>query len=107
MSVVYPTKYKTELADEGNRKILPVWSMTKDLNNGPLELDELKPPSPYPPNRRKPGVTLPTAGRILFKIMQTEKCPDIQKEAVKCLQEVEPLAIAKNGNGKNKKGKKK
>lgn len=109
MSVVYPTKYKKEQADGRFGKVIPMWSMSKDLKNQRLEYSEIKPPSPYPPNRRKPGVTLPVGGRLPYKIILTETLPDIEKEPVKSLNEVEPRkANVKGGKGKKgKKGKKK
>lgn len=91
-------------------KILQTWPTMKALNNRRVESSDIKPPTPYPPNRRKPGVALPNAGRLPFKIMLNDKCPDIEKEPVKSLKEVEPLTKSKKANakGKNsKKGKKK
>lgn len=104
MSVVYPGKYKKDRVVPDGKRAAPVWSMTSGLNKEGLEYDKIKPPSPYPLNRRKPGVTLPVAGRIPYKIMRC-KLPDIEKEAVKSLKDVEPFA-AKKSKGKGKKGKK-
>lgn len=105
MNAICPTKYKKEQADGQNRKIVPVWSMAKGLKNERLQFSEIKPPSPYPPNRRKSGVTLPIAGRLPYKVMLNEECPDLEKKPVKSIKEVEPSA--KKGKGKGKKGKKK
>ncbi len=109
MSVVYPTKYKQEQKSGTAPKVLPSWSMKKDYRGATVELSEIKPPSPYPPNRRKPGVVLPIPGGIKpFKLMLDEECPDKQKDVVKSLKEVEPRADKGNGKGKkNKKAKKK
>lgn len=72
----------------------------------PKELAEVRPPSPYPMNRRKCGVTLPPAGRIIpYRMLLKEECPDVAKEAVKSLKEVEPMVVKAKGK-KGKKGKK-
>lgn len=104
-SVIIPTKYKKEQADGQCKKTFPLWLMPTSLVD--KKGKSVRPPSPYPPNRRKPGVTLPIAGRLPYKIMLNGACPDIEKEAVKSLNEVSPRAIATKGKGKGKKGKQK
>lgn len=106
MSVVYPTKYKQQQQQQ-EPKIIPAWSMKKDFKDTMVEFSEIKPPIPYPPNRRKPGATLPVPGSIKpYKIMLTAECPDVQKEIVKSLNEIEPRASKAKGK-KSKKSKKK
>lgn len=100
-NVIIPTKYKKELADGQCKKTFKLWLMPTSLFD--KKGNSVKPPSPYPPNRRKPGVTLPIKGRLPYKIMLTEACPDIEKKAVKSLNEVRP-AIDTKGKGKGKKG---
>lgn len=107
MSVVYPTKYKKEQADGQHPKIFQTWAMPNDLNKEISDPSDMTPP--YSPNRRKPGVTLPVAGRLPYKIILDEKCADIEKEAVKSLNEVEPFSktvTLKGNKGRKGKGKK-
>lgn len=106
MSVVYPSKFKKEQADSQHKKIIQTWPMPKDLSNEILDPSDMKPP--YLPNRLKPGATLPIAGRLPYKIMLNEECPDIEKSAVKSLNEVEPFTkkVAVTAK-KGRKGKKK
>lgn len=101
-NVIIPTKYKNERTDGRCEKTIPIWLMPTGL------IDEIKPPALYPPNRRKPGVTLPIGGRLPYKIMLNDECPDIEKEAVSSLKEVMPIGKGKKGKGsKRKKGKRK
>lgn len=95
--VVFPTKYQKEQ----RTKTVPLWSMPTDLARKSSEI--IKPPSPYPPNRRKPGVTLPIAGRLPYKIILNESLPDIEKEPVQSLNQVRPLVTAKKAKGKRSK----
>lgn len=105
MKVLYPTKYKHEQRDNPYPKIIPAWSMKKSFRDSVVQFHEIEPTSPHPINRRKPGVTLPVPGGIKpFKIMLREDCPDIQKEVVKSLREVDPNRVT---GKKKRKGKKK
>lgn len=108
MSEICPTKYREEQKGGPFPKVIPTWSLKNGLRDQmPRKLSEIQLPTPYPSNRRKPGVTLPTLGGIKpFKIMLKENCPDMQKEEVKSLKEIDPRVP--NGKVKtSKKGKKK
>lgn len=79
--------------------------MKRNLRDTIVELDDIELPSPYPINRRKPGVTLPVPGGIKpFNIMLRKDCPDMQKEEIKSLKEIAPV---RSESPKRKKGKKK
>lgn len=102
--VLCPTKFKNEQSERD----FPIWSMTRGLKNERMDYSEIKPPSPYPANRRKPGVTLPVGGRLPYKVMLKEEITDVEKEPVKSLKEIAPKKDkGKIQTKKGKKGKKK
>lgn len=106
MNVIIATSDKLrEKNVNGGREVILSWSMALGLKKGPIEIQEIKKPSPWPPNRRKPGVTLPTAGKPPFKIMQEKLCPDVVKRPINCLNQVEPRKASVAS--KSKKPKKK
>lgn len=95
---------ENKMSPSKDSRLMPYWrTYGLGLKEGPIEYSEIQYPSPWPPNRRIPGKTLPMAGR--FRFIKISKCGTLNlydKPPVLSLKQILEREADMRGNAESK-----